>query len=36
VIGEADLLASAATFSRGTSYNLTFVALGFVDLVLTL
>lgn len=31
----SELRATAATFSRGTNYKLTFVALGLVDLLLT-
>ena len=31
-----DLAATAATFSRGTNYKVTFIALGLVDLMLTL
>ncbi len=32
----SELRVTAATFSRGTSYKLTFVALGVLDLLLTL
>ncbi|MDA1036492.1 MAG: DUF5658 family protein [Chloroflexi bacterium] len=32
----SELRATAATFSRGTNYKLTFIVLGLVDLVLTL
>ena len=32
----AELRATAATFSRGTSYKMTFVGLGIADLLLTL